>query len=43
VIRVEVLGEEGFCGVGCAIEDYRFVNSAAEFDGRGILGIGDRE
>jgi hypothetical protein len=28
VIRVEMLGEGGFCGVGCQIMDYRFVNSA---------------
>lgn len=34
VIRVEVLGESGFCGVGCEIEDYRFLSSTAEQDCR---------
>jgi hypothetical protein len=27
VIRVEALGEDGFYGVGCQIEDYRFISS----------------
>jgi hypothetical protein len=27
VVRAEALGEDGFYGVGCQIEDYRFVNS----------------
>ena len=27
VIRVEALGEDGFYGVGCQIEDYRFIIS----------------
>jgi len=27
VIRVEALGEDGFYGVGCRIEDYRFMSS----------------
>jgi len=27
VIRVEALGESGFYGVGCHIEDYRFISS----------------
>lgn len=34
VIRVEMLGESGLCGVGCEIEDYRFTDSAAALDGR---------
>jgi c-di-GMP-binding flagellar brake protein YcgR len=33
VVRVEVLGESGFCGVGCEIEDYRFLGSAGDSDG----------
>ena len=32
VVRVEVLGEGGLCGVGCEIEDYRFANSGQEPD-----------
>jgi hypothetical protein len=28
VIRVEVLGDGGSCGVGCRIMDYRFVDAA---------------
>lgn len=44
VVRVEMLGEGGFCGVGCEIEDYRFVNSAVEHDGRTRgLGIATRK
>jgi hypothetical protein len=39
VIRVEVLGEGGLHGVGCEIEDFHFVNSAAEHDGHVRLGI----
>ena len=27
VIRVEVLGDGGLCGVGCAIEEYHFTSS----------------
>jgi len=34
VIRVEMLGESGLCGVGCEIEDYRFMDSAAVPDHR---------
>jgi len=30
VVRVEVLDEGGICGVGCAIEDYRFAGSTSE-------------
>jgi len=34
VVRVEVLGEDGFYGVGCKIEDYRF--SVGRGDAPGI-------
>lgn len=34
VVRVEPLGDGGFCGVGCAIEDYRFVNAGVEEQGK---------
>jgi len=30
VVRVELLGEGGLCGVGCEIEDYRFANSGQD-------------
>jgi len=36
VVRVELLGESGFCGVGCEIEDYRFPGSMADPDGEWI-------
>ncbi len=32
IIRVEVLAEAGCYGVGCQIEDYRFVNSGIRHD-----------
>ena len=33
VVRVEVLGEGGWYGIGCEIEDYRFVNRELPHDG----------